>query len=176
MFVFISVSLLGLGILLARLSSTMAVWCPNQAMYIFVASALVGGTSAALMPLCQKAAHYQILALIYGFFVGPLVALDSVAIVQLIGSEKIGTGIGWTNTMDGISSIVGPPIFGALIGDGWLTYQLYAVGGLYAFSTVVYLIILRTKELNDTHFSRLDSVSESETKTHLLGSRYKSLS
>ena len=137
----LSVSLLGLGILLARLSSTMAVWCPNQAMYIFVASALVGGTSAALMPLCQTATHYYIIAIVYGYCVGPLVALDSVAIVQLIGPEKVGSGLGWTNTMDGISSIVGLPIFGALFGDAMLTYQFYACGGLFALSTVAYLVI-----------------------------------
>ena len=131
---------MGLGNFFGRLSSTMVVKLQKEVFSIHSLLAIVAGTCAALVTLCKSATEYYILATIYGFSIGPFVAMESVAIVQLIGPEKIGTGLGWTDTMIGLFSIIGPPIFGALLGQSNMAYQFYAAAGLYAFSSMIFVL------------------------------------
>ncbi|KAI1410325.1 putative MFS monocarboxylate transporter [Hypoxylon sp. FL1857] len=83
-------------------------------------------------------------AAFFGFFTGSIVALPAVVLTSFTSDlSRLGTRLGMSSVFNGVASLIGAPIGGAILGatDNWLGVQLFA--GFLFVGTAVFIAALR---------------------------------
>eukprot|EP00090_Calanus_glacialis_P045680 TRINITY_DN8647_c0_g1_i4.p1 TRINITY_DN8647_c0_g1~~TRINITY_DN8647_c0_g1_i4.p1 ORF type:complete len:613 (-),score=104.49 TRINITY_DN8647_c0_g1_i4:381-2219(-) len=89
-------------------------------LYLYNSCLVVCGVSMALSPFCSSYNLQAVYCAIFGITSGAYVGLTSVVLVDLLGLEKLTNAFGLLLMFQGIASVIGPPVIGALydsIGD-----------------------------------------------------------
>jgi len=89
-------------------------------LYLYNLCLVICGVSMALSPFCSSYYLQAVYCAIFGITSGAYVGLTSVVLVDLLGLDKLTNAFGLLLMFQGIASVMGPPVIGALydsIGD-----------------------------------------------------------
>ncbi|XP_052104355.1 monocarboxylate transporter 12-like isoform X2 [Mytilus californianus] len=115
--------------------------CVNR-LLLYGISLVICGTANVLNPLNDSKVYLMMYSSVYGMFIGVFVSLNTVILVDLLGSERLDKALGLLMMFQGIGCFLGPPICGWLYdGTGSYSIPFYFVGGLVIFSGVVLCFI-----------------------------------
>ncbi|KAL3280632.1 hypothetical protein HHI36_003868 [Cryptolaemus montrouzieri] len=111
-------------------------------LHVYNWSLTVCGISTMLSAFCTDFTSLCIYASVFGCTIGVYVGLTSVILVDLLGLDRLTNAFGLLLLFQGIASLVGPPIGGALY-DLWLSYDyaFYLSGATVAMSGLMLFII-----------------------------------
>ena len=96
----------------------------------------MSGVSVCLLPFCDFYKHFIVMVAFCGFFM-TFFTLRSVVLVELVGLENLTSAYGLVSLFEGIATIIGAPISGA-IGDsvGRFNVTFYIAGGFFILSSL----------------------------------------
>ena len=96
----------------------------------------LSGVSVCLLTFCDLYKHFIVMVAFCGFFM-TFFTLRSVVLVELVGLENLTSAYGLVLLFDGIATIIGAPISGA-IGDsvGRFNVTFYIAGGFFILSSL----------------------------------------
>ncbi|CAG2251861.1 SLC16A14 [Mytilus edulis] len=115
--------------------------CVNR-LLLYSMSLVICGTANVLNPFNDSKVYLMMYSAVYGMFIGVFVSLNSVILVDLLGSERLDKALGLLMMFQGFGTLLGPPICGWLYdGTGSYSIPFYFVGGLVIFSGVVLCFI-----------------------------------
>ena len=99
--------------------------------YIFMS-----GVSVCLLTFCDLYNHFIVMVAFCGFFT-TFFSLRSVVLVELVGLENLTSAYGLISLFDGIGTIIGAPVSGA-IGDsvGSFDMTFYIASGFFILSSL----------------------------------------
>jgi len=89
-------------------------------LYLYNSCLVICGISMALSPFCTTYNTQAVYCALFGITSGAYVGLTSVVLVDLLGLDKLTNAFGLLLMFQGIASVMGPPVIGALydsIGD-----------------------------------------------------------
>jgi len=128
-------SVIGIANTVARL---ILGWLSDQSwvnrLYLYNSCLVICGISMGLSPFCTTYNTQAMYCALFGITSGAYVGLTSVVLVDLLGLEKLTNAFGLLLMFQGIASVIGPPVIGALfdsIGD----YD----AGFYFAGTMIFL-------------------------------------
>jgi len=108
-------SVIGISNTVARL---LLGWLSDRAwvnrLYLYNSCLVICGISMGLSVFCQTYTTQAIYCAIFGITSGAYVGLTSVVLVDLLGLDKLTNAFGLLLLFQGIASVIGPPIIGAL--------------------------------------------------------------
>ncbi|XP_005099864.1 monocarboxylate transporter 13 [Aplysia californica] len=109
---------------------------------IYVGACSVGGAMVFLFPVSHSLALTGVLSFFFGICFGILLGLLIIVMTDLIGTDKIGIGLGFILLADGIGAFMGPPIAG-VFQDTFGTYEqaLYFSGIVTLTAGVIIALI-----------------------------------
>ncbi|XP_031628936.1 monocarboxylate transporter 13-like [Contarinia nasturtii] len=96
------------------------------------------GVATASSVFCLDLESLTIYAAVFGFTIGAYVGLTSVILVDLMGLQKLTDAFGMLLLFQGISSLIGPPIVGALHDE----FKTYTPGFIFAGAMIILSSIL----------------------------------
>ncbi|XP_063426022.1 monocarboxylate transporter 12-like [Mytilus trossulus] len=115
--------------------------CVNR-LLLYSMSLIICGTANVLNPLNDSNIYLMMYSAVYGTFIGVFVSLNTVILVDLLGSKRLDKALGLLMMFQGFGTLIGPPICGWLYdGTGSYSIPFYFVGGLVIFSGVVLCFI-----------------------------------
>ena len=118
--------------------------------FVFTNCAIIlSGLSVLILPLVDSYIAYGIIALGFGAFVAAYISLTSIVLVDLLGLDNLTSAFGLLVMFRGVSSIVGPPLAGAVF-DYTKSYDIsfYMAGGFLIIAAAVSIgaDVLRRRE------------------------------
>lgn len=116
-------------------------------------SLIITGLATALSPLCKSYVTLCIYTAVFGLNAAAFISLTSIIICDLLGLDKLTNAFGLLSLVRGISTILGPPLAGAIY-DATNSYHmafilggiLIIIGGLLHFILFIPTIAKRRKE------------------------------
>ncbi|KAK9882548.1 hypothetical protein WA026_021895 [Henosepilachna vigintioctopunctata] len=111
-------------------------------LHVYNWSLTICGISTMLSAFCTDFYSLAIYASVFGCTIGVYVGLTSVILVDLLGLDKLTNAFGLLLLFQGIASLVGPPLGGALY-DWWNSYDyaFYLSGATVALSGIILFAI-----------------------------------
>ena len=99
---------------------------------------LFSGVSTLVLPLCTSYGAFVTIALLFGFFVAAYISLTSIILVDLLGLDNLTSAFGLLVLYRGVSSMVGPPVAGAVY-DATKSYDIsfYMAGGFLVVASLI---------------------------------------
>ncbi len=99
---------------------------------------LFSGVSAFVLPFCSSYGAFVFVALMFGFFVAAYISLTSIVLVDLLGLDNLTSAFGLLVLYRGVSSMVGPPVAGAVY-DATESYDIsfYMAGGFLILASLI---------------------------------------
>jgi len=96
------------------------------------------GVSTLVLPFCTSYGAFATIALLFGFFVAAYISLTSIVLVDLLGLDNLTSAFGLLVLFRGVSSMVGPPVAGAVY-DATQSYDVsfYLAGGFLILASLV---------------------------------------
>eukprot|EP00933_Yihiella_yeosuensis_P031695 TRINITY_DN25264_c0_g1_i1.p1 TRINITY_DN25264_c0_g1~~TRINITY_DN25264_c0_g1_i1.p1 ORF type:complete len:495 (-),score=34.07 TRINITY_DN25264_c0_g1_i1:133-1572(-) len=134
-------SLIGVGAFITRLFLGYITSFCGGARRTHLMSQVASGVMAVLFPFCWNLTSLTVWSLLYGFCIGPTIALVSVVLSELFGTHVLPLYHGCSRTGVGIGAFLGPPLIGKLVEVGGFRLGLVTAGGLVICSAG-FLIIL----------------------------------
>jgi len=115
--------------------------CVNR-LWVYNCALTVAGIATALSALCRDFTTLAIYAAVFGFTIGAYVGLTSVILVDLLGLNKLTNAFGLLLLFQGVATLIGPPIAGALF-DATKSYDMgfYVAGVMMAVSGIMLFFI-----------------------------------
>ena len=98
----------------------------------------LSGVSVFVLPFCNSYGLFVFVALMFGFFVAAYISLTSIVLVDLLGLDNLTSAFGLLVLYRGISSMVGPPVAGAVY-DATKSYDIsfYMAGGFLILASLI---------------------------------------
>ena len=109
-------------------------------LYIYITVNLVGGVMVFLFPVIGGYGPYGALSFFFGLCFGIILGLLIIVMTDLLGSDRIGDGLGYLMIADGIGAFTGPPIAGERL--AWALVLSNALSGITGKSSYVYSLSL----------------------------------
>lgn len=111
-------------------------------LYLYNSALFVSGLATALISSCSDFACLAFFAALFGLTIGAYVGLTSVLLVDLLGLDLLTNAFGLLLLFQGIASLIGPPLTGALY-DATHSYStgLILCGALVAISGLMLFFI-----------------------------------
>jgi len=103
-------------------------------LYLYNSCLVICGVSMGLSVFCTEYYSQAAYAAIFGITSGAYVGLTSVVLVDLLGLDKLTNAFGLLLLFQGVASVMGPPLIGALY-DGTGSYD----AGFYLAGTMIFL-------------------------------------
>merc|ERR1719273_618016 len=99
---------------------------------------LLSGISVFVLPFCTTYGTFVTIALAFGFFVAVYISLTSIVLVDLLGLDNLTSAFGLLILFRGVSSMVGPPVAGAVY-DATQSYDVsfYLAGGFLILASLI---------------------------------------
>ncbi len=99
---------------------------------------LLSGLSTIVLPFCSTYGTFVFVALMFGFFVAAYISLTSIVLVDLLGLDNLTSAFGLLVLYRGVSSMVGPPVAGAVY-DATQSYDssFFMAGGFLVLASLV---------------------------------------
>ena len=132
-----AISILGISNLVSRLGSGIMTKFPHHSLKINTICLLLAAVTLAVYPHCIEAYHFYITTAMYGLLIGPLSALTTVNMVQLVGMDLLTTAYGFNESAYGLMVLVGPVVIGFFV-DYFGQYKepLYIAAGFMVMSSL----------------------------------------
>ncbi|XP_043197072.1 monocarboxylate transporter 3-like isoform X1 [Amphibalanus amphitrite] len=115
--------------------------CVNR-LWVYNCALTVSGIGTALSAFCTDFPTLALYAAVFGFTIGAYVGLTSVILVDLLGLDKLTNAFGLLLLFQGVATLIGPPIAGALY-DATNSYDpgFYVAGTMVAVSGAMLFFI-----------------------------------
>jgi MCP family monocarboxylic acid transporter-like MFS transporter 14 len=99
---------------------------------------LFSGLSTIILPFCTNYASFVTIALLFGFCVAAYISLTSIVLVDLLGLDNLTSAFGLLVLFRGVSSMVGPPVAGAVF-DATQSYDFsfFMAGGFLIAASLI---------------------------------------
>ena len=99
---------------------------------------LLSGVSTFVLPFCSTYGSFVFVALLFGLFVAAYISLTSIVLVDLLGLDNLTSAFGLLVLYRGVSSMVGPPVAGAVY-DATQSYDVsfFLAGGFLVLASFV---------------------------------------
>mmetsp|Transcript_144476 Transcript_144476/g.448573 ORF Transcript_144476/g.448573 Transcript_144476/m.448573 type:complete len:493 (+) Transcript_144476:66-1544(+) len=108
---------------------------------VHAASQLAVGAVALAAPLCRSSASLLVWSALYGLSMGPLIALISVILSELFGTEMLPLYHGFSRLAAGIGAFLGPPAIG-FVADRAGYGVAFGIAGALVIASSVFLVAL----------------------------------
>ncbi|KAK3604658.1 hypothetical protein CHS0354_007201 [Potamilus streckersoni] len=109
------ISALGIASTVSRVISGFLSDLPNvNRLFLYSAALVICGVASSLVPLCDSFPLLMAYACVLGAFSGVTLTLISVLLVDLVGIDLLSEAFGIIGLVEGVTSLVGPPIAGWL--------------------------------------------------------------
>ena len=98
----------------------------------------LSGVSTFVLPFCTSYGSFVFVALMFGFFVAAYISLTSIVLVDLLGLDNLTSAFGLLVLYRGVSSMVGPPVAGAVF-DATQSYDssFFMAGGFLICASLI---------------------------------------
>merc|ERR1719447_1444707 len=99
---------------------------------------ILSAITVAVLPFCNSYPVFVFVALMFGFFVAAYISLTSIVLVDLLGLDNLTSAFGLLVLYRGVSSMVGPPVAGAVY-DATQSYDIsfYMAGGFLILASLI---------------------------------------
>ncbi|XP_064118467.1 uncharacterized protein LOC135223692 isoform X1 [Macrobrachium nipponense] len=137
------ISLIGITNTVGRVLSGLIADMPCvSALWINNICIVMSGVCVFLTPLAHSYGSFIALALFFGFFVSPFIALTSIIIVDLLGLRQLVNAFGVLCIFRGLAGIMGPPVSGSIY-DATKSYDVsfYSAGGLLFVCAILHCLV-----------------------------------
>eukprot|EP00927_Polykrikos_kofoidii_P036882 TRINITY_DN31099_c0_g1_i1.p1 TRINITY_DN31099_c0_g1~~TRINITY_DN31099_c0_g1_i1.p1 ORF type:complete len:524 (+),score=61.24 TRINITY_DN31099_c0_g1_i1:93-1574(+) len=152
-------TIIGISSFAARVSLGFLTERCGGARRVHFASQVLNGLMGMLLPFCWSSWSLFVWSAMYGFTVGPVIALISVVLNELFGIERLPLNHGFSRSAVGIGTFCGPPLVSRLVVVAGFRFGLF-VSGAFVFFSPLFLILL-------TRFHRPNPVAHGAAKTEL---------
>ncbi|CAF2733945.1 unnamed protein product [Rotaria sp. Silwood2] len=104
---------------------------------------LVGGTLTLFAPLCQTYFQYGAYSLLWGGFVAFHISLSPIIVCQIVGLERYSSALGLSLMFRGVSTLLSPPVMGAIRDITKSYYLVFAFSGLtFIISSLMHFALI----------------------------------
>ncbi|CAJ1335044.1 unnamed protein product [Effrenium voratum] len=134
-------TLLGVSALLTRLCLGFITHACGGPRRVHFASQILAGAMTCLMPFCWNFESLLVWSVLYGFSIGPVIALISVVLSELFGTQALALYHGISRVGVGTGNMLGVPVIGLLTESQGYVFAL-VLSGCVVIAGTGFLVIL----------------------------------